>query len=430
MSPKRYLSGIDWAIHTLDYISTKRLGCGQSFQIVAELAGALNEKMFRRHLTSYCESFPHLWGSVRRAFNLAPYWRVAKRLGRPGVKIVFRRVGAFDEAFSLFCAELNTPFDRHEACLRVLCVRSSNKTLVGYTFDHRLFDARGGELFLDGFRYFLEKGCLRETAALDGGAGLDHWREKFAAGKKINRAHLASRATSGVRRFMVGGMPPKPENRFKIRHFDEVESQAIFERAEKRAGMFMFLPYALAVTIQMVHSLFGRRAQRDGDVVILVTRDLRSEGKSHMPIFFNHLSFIYFRVHPQETNDFHGLVGKLKQQLYEQVKDKLPEALSESSMLMRIVPKFALAWGFERLVPGIMPTFAFACLGQSAYQSDEFEGLQVLNMYHLPRIPPSPGLGIFFSEFRKTLTLTLSYVEGAVSEEEAVDLLSRVTDRL
>ena len=55
-----------------------------------------------------------------------------------------------------------------------------------------------------------------------------------------------------------------------------------------------------------------------------------------------------------------------------------------------------------------MPTFVFAFLGESAYQSDEFAGLEVLNMFHLPRIPPSPGLGIFFSQYRKKLAMLIA----------------------
>jgi hypothetical protein len=192
----------------------------------------------------------------------------------------------------------------------------------------------------------------------------------------------------------------------------------------------MFLPYFLATSIQMIHSLFVRRGQSEGDFVISATRDMRVKDSSKVSILFNHFSVIYFRVSALEIEDFQMLVDRLKQQLYEQIKNKLPEALSESSMLIRIVPKSVLSYGFESLLPTPMPTFVFAFLGESAYQSDEFAGLEVLNMFHLPRIPPLPGLGIFFSQYRKRLTMTLSYIEDIVSEAEAEDLILTVAQRL
>ena len=431
-SPLRYyLSGMDWAVHALDHTSKKFLGCGLLFQIVVELAGTLEKESFRGPLARYCECFPHLWGVARRDFiNLAPYWRMNRGRGVSKVEVVFRQAVDFEEALNLLSAELNTPFEPEEICFKVFCVTVSDKTLIGCTFDHRLFDARGAELFLQGFHDFWAQGLSKEFQVRNADAGLDHWREKFEAGRKVKRAGLTSGENSMVRRFTDRKSPKKGKNRFKIKHFDQIATQSIFERAEKRAGVFMFLPYSLAISIQMIHSLFVRRGQREGDFVISVTRDMRVKGSSKVSILFNHFSVIYFRVSALEIDDFQMLVGRLKQQLYEQVKNKLPEALSESSMLIRIVPRSVLSYGFESLLPTPMPTFVFAFLGESAYQSDEFAGLEVLNMFHLPRIPPSPGLGIFFSQYRKTLAMTLSYIEDTVSEEEAEDLILTVAERL
>ena len=429
-SPLRYyLSGMDWVVHAIDHTSKKVLGCGLLFQIVVELAGTLEKESFRGSLARYCECFPHLWGSARRDFiNLAPYWRTNR--GESKVDIVFRQAVDFEEALNLLSAELNTPLETEEIYFKVFGVTVSDKTLIGCTFDHRLFDARGAESFLQGFHDFCAHGLSQEFQVQNADAGLDHWREKFEAGRKVKRAGVASGENSMVRRFTDGKSPKKGRNRFKIKHFDQIATQSIFERAEKQAGLFMFLPYSLAISIQMIHSLFVRRGQREGDIVISVTRDMRVKGSAKVPILFNHFSVINFRVSAPEIDDFQMLVGLLKQQLYEQVKNKLPEALSESSMLIRIVPRSVLSYGFESLVPTPMPTFVFGFLGESAYQSDEFAGLGVLNMFHFPRIPPSPGLGIFFSQYHKRLTMTLSYIEDTVGEEEAEDLILTVAEQL
>lgn len=430
-SPLRhYLSGMDWVVHAIDHTSKKFLGCGLLFQIVVELAGTLEKESFRASLARYCECFPHLWGVARRDFiNLAPYWRMNRERGDSKVEVAFRQAVDFEEALNLLSAELNTPFEREEICFKVFCVTVSDKTLIGFTFDHRLFDARGAESFLQGFHDWAQ-GLSQEFQVRNADAGLDHWREKFEAGRKVKRAGLASGENTRVRHFTDRTSPIKGKNRFKIKHFDQIATQSIFARADKRAGLFMFLPYSLAISIQMIHALFVRRGQREGDFVISVTRDMRVKGSSKVLMLFNHFSVIYFRVAAPEIDDFQMLAGRLKQQLYEQVKNKLPEALSESSMLIRIVPRSVLSYGFEAFTPTPMPTFVFGFLGESAYQSDEFAGLEVLNMFHLPRIPPSPGLGIFFSQYRSRLAMTLSYIEGTVSEEEAEDLILTVAEQL
>ena len=302
---------MDWVVHAIDHTSKKFLGCGLLFQIVVELAGTLEKESLWGPLARYCECFPHLWGRAHRDFiNLAPYWRINRGRGESKVEVVFRQAVDFEEALNLLSAELNTPFETEEICFKVLCVTVSDKTVIGYTFDHRLFDARGAESFLQGFHDFWAQGLSQEFQVRNADAGLDHWREKFEAGRKV-RAGFASGENSMVRHFTDRKSPQKGKNRFKIKLFDQIATQSIFERAEKRAGVFMFLPYTLAISIQMIHSLFVRRGQREGDFVISVTRDMRVKGSSNVSILFNHFSVIYFRVSALEIDDFQMLVGRL-----------------------------------------------------------------------------------------------------------------------
>ena len=98
---------------------------------------------------------------------------------------------------------------------------------------------------------------------------------------------------------------------------------------------------------------------------------MRVKDSSKVSILFNHFSVIYFRVSALEIDDFQMLVGRLKQQLYEQIENKLPEALSESSMLIGSSPSLYSLTDLN-LFCQCPPTFVFAFLGESAYQSDEF----------------------------------------------------------
>ena len=421
---KHYLTGMDWLIHALDAASRKQLGCGNSLQIAVELAGELDSGTLEQGLSRYCRRLAPLQGRVSRDFNLAPYWRVQKKNERPVLK--FSEAADREDAYGLLQAESNVPFGRGRFPVRAVCARMPGRTFVGFIFDHRLFDARGAELFLKGLqKSHLSSELGKEAGVHPAPAHLDRWREKFQAGKKVNRARIAASKNPDVMSLGRGRSVKGAANRYKIRCFDEEQTQAIFERSRKQAGPFMFLPYSLAAAFQAMNGLFLEKGQSAGDLAAAASTDMRPYGGgSEAPILFNHLSFLFFRVKAQTAGSFEPLLAALKSQFYEQVKEKMPQALAEASMLMRILPRAALYAGLNAGRP--MASFSFGSTGESAFSSRELMGLRVLNMIHMPRIPPVPGAGIFFSQYQKRLNVTLSYLDSLVSEEEADRVMSRL----
>lgn len=419
---KRYLTGMDWMIHALDYSSRKKISCGTAFQIVMEIGSGLNSADLRKYLAEYCEGFPHLTGKVSRDWNLAPYWKPHPS-GQP-VQLKVISILNSDQAFRCLETELNQPVEDYEFSLRAVYVESPQKKLIGFIFDHRLFDARGAEKFLHGFQIFYSSGgksCGMDLPVFS--AHLDKWSEKFAAGKKVNRARIAQGKDTQVRLLKNPATYKNVLNRFKIKTFDEKETRAISERA----GPFMFLPYSLAGSIQAMDALFLGRSDAQGDLAVSVTRDMRSAraGES-ADMFFNHLSFMFFRAKAAETGSFDGLLAVLKNQFYEQVKNKMPEALADAGMLMRILPLAVISRGFQDRAHA-PASFSFASLGECAYQHKSFMDANVEKMFHMPRMPPLPGLGVFFSEYKKQLSVTLSYLDNLISETEANSVMERLS---
>ena len=71
---KRYLTGSDWIITALDYMSKKATGIGNASQIVLELQDVFPIDRFREAFTSFARLFPILRGYSSRDMTLAPYW--------------------------------------------------------------------------------------------------------------------------------------------------------------------------------------------------------------------------------------------------------------------------------------------------------------------------------------------------------------------
>jgi hypothetical protein len=43
---------------------------------------------------------------------------------------------------------------------------------------------------------------------------------------------------------------------------------------------------------------------------------------------------------------------------------------------------------------------------------------EVVNIFHLPRIPKPPGVGIFFNQFENKLNITLSYFGDLLTDDQ------------
>ncbi len=96
-------------------------------------------------------------------------------------------------------------------------------------------------------------------------------------------------------------------------------------------------------------------------------------------------------------------------------------------MLMRIVPRSLLSRGLQERFYGPGLSFSFASIGPCAFHSDDFLNCSVKNLFHVPRIPPSPGIGIFFSQYKNHLNVVLSGLESVLSQRDAKQMLAELS---
>lgn len=409
---------MDWVIHALDDASRQCLGCGHSFLIACILDGEFSAADFEQSFSSYCDFYPQLAGRSSRDFNLAPYWLSDSESVVP--RISGSAAASESEALLRLQQELGIPFAKGEPGIRASVVSAEKKTVLGLIFDHKIFDARGAELFLNGFQtWYLSGGAAGRFEIAAEPAHLNDWRNQLSAGKAANRARIAREKTSA--RFLPAGSGKTCL--FKVRALNDRESAAVLSRSAKHAGPFMFLPYSLACAARAMDSFFISKGSSEGDFVIPVTRDMRTRLSDPL---FNHLSFLFFNVPAEQLRDFDGLVSFLRIRMYDQIKEKAPEALAQASMLMRILPLYAFSKNLQGTARKPSASFSFAVLGDSAFAHDRLMDTRVENMIHVPRIPPHPGLGLFISQYRGRLNLTLSYLDTLMTSEEADRLVESV----
>jgi hypothetical protein len=421
---KRYLSGSDWVINTLDYMMKSVTCAGNMSQLVLMLEGTVDENEVRARLNSFVRRFPVLQGSVARDYKLTPYWKIPAKAERDGsLFITHRESFATPEIFlPLLEKSANTNFRDNREHVAFHLFIGNGLSALAMTFDHRLFDARGAEMFLDLFQRSMQEDTPSGDVTFVSSQELTKWKRKFLAGRNVNRRII------GLAKSTPETLPLPPGGnrgcRYHLLSFTEEETATVYERAYSEAGYLMESPYLLSVIIQSMHELFMSKRMTGASYLIPVTLDLRPGLDPLQEVFFNYVSYLFYQVPLHEVVDRKGLIALLKQQMYDQVKAGFPKDLAEASLLTRIAPLPVLGKLLHLPMKGKMATFAFSHLGKNACRSSEFMGRGIKNIFHMPRVPVPPGIGFFSNYFNKRLNLVVSYLDGLLNEED-VRMLDR-----
>lgn len=420
---RRYLTGVDWIIGVLDRMTKRGTGAGNTSQIILELEGLVDPSRLRETVQTFASRFPVLSGRpARDRLNLAPFWRTDCRAGHCAVDILPAQTNP-DSAIAVLCRASNTPFPTESDHLVFRLVHAAPaRSFLGMVFDHRLFDARGAEIFLNLLAGFAEGDTSPPPGELTNPVRepyLSNWTEKFSAGRNVNRA---IRACACARPAIL----PVPEGRhgfqYQFQMLDEKQSGLLTERAYSLGGYLVKMPHLLALAVQAVDRIFAGRGQRPEYYLIPVSIDRRAAGGDSQSLFFNHISFLYFLLPRQDIESMESLVQSISRQMYEQTKAGLPVDFEQTMLLMRILPVGLLASISRRLFSGNLGTFAFSFLGETAFRKSEFLGHPIENVFHAPRVSAPPGLGVFLNECAGRINVAVVSVEGLLTEDEAAGL--------
>jgi len=424
---KRYLSGIDWMICALDYMTNRKTGVGNLSQIVLELDGMISESTLKSALDEFLKSNPIINGYIKRDWNLAPFWKIPKN----NIEncLLFKSISLSNDAdldniFLILTDELNKPFINKRHHLSFCLIYWKNKSYLGMKFDHKLLDARGAEAFLNKFNSeFIENKFVRSKHTYS--AKLNLWKQKFDSGKFVNRMFSSLRDDNPP---AVLEMPKKNNSKTKvvIRSYDQITSKKIIENANKKAGYLMIMPFLLANATKSFNRLFKTKKIETNNYIIPINLDTRLSGALKNQLFFNFVSFLYFKISTDVCENFEKLSEIIKFQFYEQVSKKTPFHFSQSALLLRICPLWLVSKLIKIPFRGQLASFSFSYVANSGYESENFMGLKVLNILHMPRVPTPPGIGLFFTSFKGRLNVVFSFLKSMVNDEEIQNFISSV----
>src|SRR4029434_2409427 len=132
------------------------------------------------------------------------------------------------------------------------------------------------------------------------------------------------------------------------------------------------------------------------------------------------------RFQPAETADVPALARTLRRQMAAAVRDGQIEANRVALKFLQYQPLSRMLRVLPWTASGELFSFNCADLADWPEALAECFGRKVVNAYHVPVVPPRPGIGVFFNRCGGGNNLVVSWIEGVANEDEAARIIEVV----
>jgi hypothetical protein len=313
----------------------------------------------------------------------------------------------------IMCEPLTVGRMRVNARLDVVELRGG-RCLLALSWRHTLIDGKGAELLL------VELARLAE--------GIDAPIEsKEPVRPPLTVKELIAKTKPAINRFtelaklgfssLSGPRPRAGRGRYQIITLDEADSNKLRARVESMTGALFPMAFYVACTARAHDRVFQQRGKVPGGFVASVPIQTRKRG-ARGPLFHNQVTIFFFAAKREELATIEGAAVAMKTQFAEMSRARLDESFSAVLELMMRLPASlfmrVVRWQFK----GEIGSFFHSHTGTFAPEIGEFAGAKIVNGFHLPCLGTPPGTGVFFSERDGRVTITVTWREGILTDEE------------
>jgi hypothetical protein len=397
--------------------------------LVVHCDGPIDPERLIGSLDRFLQFCPWPAARLRRPFPWGKlHWAAGGRtaLERPPVRR--QAVATAEEVRQAIDAEINTAIDpRREPPLRFLILDGTSEAVSAgvlvLTWFHPLMDPRGAQ------------NLLHHLVDLDGQRGGAPWSRpvlpfvRAADARSFGeRGRLARKSLQYMRTLpRVHSVSPAARRStgqvsFRQLSFAEDDSTA------RRRRLTREIWWRLAVVGKAMNGLGNPRIGVDDEFLLPIAVDLRPKGDPG-PTFGNMLAFHFARFKPSEAADVPRLARRLRDQMADAVRSGQIEANDAAMDFLQYRP---LAWVRRALRRTGGETFSFNCADVSDFPAalDRCFGRRVVNAYHVPAVPPRPGIGVFFNRCAGRSNLVVAWIDGTARDDDVTRLVSTVRQEM
>lgn len=410
----------------------KGVGLSNNTLLVVECDGPLASERITRALDRFLDVCPWPAARLRRPFPWGKlHWVAGPRETLTCPPVRRAAVATREQLERELVTELNGRIEpRREAPLRVVLLdgppdATGAVSLLVLTWFHPLMDARGGQ------------NLLAHLNHLDRRAGEAPWGGEppaFVAERDPRPLRVRGRIAGGSLKYIrtLAPVPPVslatalvPPGRACFRHESFLNPDLV--AGDRRATRE--ISWRLALVGKAMAELWRRRNLPDVPFLLPISVDLRPKGEPG-PTFGNLLAFHFARFRPSDTGDVTVLARALRRQMADAVRDGQIEANEVAMEFLQYRPLSRMLRVLPWTAGGELFSFNCADLADWPAALEQCFGRRVVNAYHIPVVPPRPGIGVFFNRCGSRNNLVVSWLEGVVSEEEVTRIIEVVRDRM
>lgn len=419
------LRGADLVLMALH--STGSVVSSNNALLVVHCDGPLDPGRLSRSLERFLQFCPWPAARLRRPFPWGKLHWAAGRRGTLAPPPVRRQAVATVEAFrDAIDAELNTRIDpRRDPPLRFLILDGAPE-LVGaggvlvLTWFHPLMDPRGAQ------------NLLHHLVHLDRHAGDAPWGGTVPSFVRAadprplrERGRLARKSLEYMRtlpRTSAVSPPQEPAGRVRFRQVSFAERDS----ATRPSRVTHEIWWRLAVVGKAMRGLGEQRSCPDLPFLLPIAVDLRPKGDLG-PTFGNMLAFHFARFRPSDAADVPRLASVLRDQMADAVRGGQIEANDVAMEFLQYRPLSFIRRALRRTGG---ETFSFNCADVMDFPAalDRCFGRRVVNAYHVPAVPPRPGIGVFFNRCAGRSNVVVVWIDGVVTDDDVTRIIEIVRE--
>jgi hypothetical protein len=406
----------------------KGVGLSRNTLLVVECDGPIATERITRALDEFLDVCPWPAARLQRPFPWGKlHWAAGSRETLTPPPVRRAAVATREHLAAELVRELDTRIEPdREAPLRVVLLDGPSGHAASFlvlTWFHPLMDARGGQNLLT---------YLNHLDQHPGRTGWNGGPPTFVPERDRRSLRERGQIAGKSLRYMrtLAPVPPVslaatlvPPGRARFRHecFDAPDLATVDRRGTRE------ITWRLAVVGKAMAELWRARGLPDVPFLLPISVDLRAKGEPG-PVFGNSLAFHFARFHPSDTGDVPALARALRQQMADAVRDGQIEANEVAMEFLHYRPLSRMLRVLPWTAGGELFSFNCADLGGWPPAVEQCFGRRILNAYHVPVVPPRPGLGVFFNRCGSRNNLVVSWLEGVVTEAEAARIIEVVRE--
>jgi hypothetical protein len=422
------LTGADCFLRAFDGEIRRHNRASHVSQLVLRLGPGFDTARFTKLVEEVAGAEPLLRAPILRPLGVgAPVYRTraAGRCAPPPV-IVHDAAGPRSEALpEVFSRRLNERVScRRGELLRFDVVRhdsGAGGSDLAMSWLHMLFDGSGSERFVarldECFRGARQPTDLPEPGEFEPptrkGPSLaevgarartwQRWVQRFGERPTHSLAGPLSRAQQALG--------------YDVLSLSERDSERAMARAKEQAGFLTPMLFFLAAAVRAHHAVYRSRGLDPGSYLVPLPVDVRPKGVAGA-VFRTHVSLLWFQVAPECADDLGTLLEELKRQRLASIKAGHVENGLHAMRFARYAPMRLYTGLARRHLGGELCSFFFAWTGEFCAGLNRFLGAEVVDGFHVPPAPASPGSCLAMSMRGGRLNATHVRQEGVFTEPE------------